>query len=487
MISQSSRPSIGHSPWFGHAVVIGAGMASLLAAGVLANYFERVTLVDRDSLSDDIQVRKGVPQGRILHALLPRGQGIIERILPGYGSDLRTAGAVSLRFPADALVLGPAGWLDRRAPGFPLLSASRPLIEWAVRRRVRELSGVTILDRHDVTSLATSEDGLRITGVHIRGLADANSRQRLLDADLVVDASGRQSRTADWLSAVDEHGFRVTRVDSRVSYASRIYRIPDRFSADWKLAMIFSQPPSMARGYLYPIEDGQWIVALMGTTGQHPPTDEDGFAAFAHTLRHPVIADALSVAEPVTQIRGYRGTANRMWHYERAQGWPDRFVVLGDAVCAFNPIYGQGMSSAAIAAETLDACLRGLPNRRTAPDLGHGWAHRFQRRLARSNAGIWMMATREDLRYPSTTGARLTTAVRMQHRYLDRVGLAATRNPVIADAYARVFGLLEPPRSLMAPRVLVAAGRARPQNEAVLPPPAAPSTRMISIASGLLE
>jgi 2-polyprenyl-6-methoxyphenol hydroxylase-like FAD-dependent oxidoreductase len=449
----------------GHAVVVGGSMAGLLAARVLANHFEQVTLVERDALSDSAQTRKGVPQGHQLHVLLPRGRGIVERLFPGYGQELEAAGAVSVRVPTDALILTPAGWLDRRATGWSLLSASRPLFEWAVRRRLREVPGVTILDRHDVTSLLTSRDGRQVTGTTLRSLDDAGSGHQQFAADLVVDASGRGSRAPVWLSDGGYATPTTTYVDPNVAYASRIYRIPDGFSADWQLVMLASQPPSIPRiGYLFPIEGGQWMLALMGAAGQHPPTDEDGFAAFTRSLRHPVIADALATAEPMTPIRGHRGTVNRLWHYERMRRWPERFVVLGDAVCAFNPIYGQGMSTAAVAADTLDTCLREQRRQRPADDLG-GLARRFQRRLARRNADPWMLSTGEDLRYPMTTGARVTAVTRLQHRYLDRVVVATTRDPAIADTYMQVGGLLARPTSLFAPRVLVAAARARPNRE----------------------
>ncbi|PZS30281.1 MAG: 2-polyprenyl-6-methoxyphenol hydroxylase-like oxidoreductase [Pseudonocardiales bacterium] len=449
----------------GHAVVVGGSMAGLLAARVLANHFEQVTLVERDALPDSAQTRKGVPQGHQLHVLLPRGRGIVERLFPGYGQELKTAGAVSVRLPTDTLILTPAGWLDRRATGWSLLSASRPLFEWALRRRLREVPGVTILDRHDVTSLLTSRDGRQVIGTTVRSLDDAGSGHRQLDAELVVDASGRGSRAPVWLSEGGYGTPRKTHVDPNVAYASRIYRIPEGFSADWQLVMLASQPPSIPRiGYLFPIEDGQWMVSLIGAAGQHPPTDEDGFAAFTRSLRHPVIADAVATAEPMSPIRGHRGTANRLWHYERMRCWPERFVVLGDAVCAFNPVYGQGMSTAALAADTLDTCLREQRRRRRADDLD-GLARRFQRRLARRNAGPWMLSTGEDLRYPTTTGGRVTAVTRLQHRYLDRVVVATTQDPAIADAYTQVLGLLARPTSLFAPRVLAAAARARPNGE----------------------
>ncbi len=466
----------------GHAVVVGGSMAGLLAARVLANHFERVTLVERDALTDSAQTRKGVPQGRMLHVLLPRGLGVVERLFPGYGRELEAAGAVSVRVPTDALMLTPAGWLDRRATGWSMLSASRPLFEWAVRRRLRELPGLTILDRHDVTSLLTSRDGRQVTGVTLHPLDDADGGHQQLAADLVVDASGRGSRAPAWLSEAGYATPTKTHVDPNTAYASRIYRIPDGFSGDWQLVMLFSRPPSMPRtGYLFPIEEGQWMVALMGAAGQHPPTDEDGFAAFIRSLCHPVIADALAVAEPVTPIRGYRGTANRLWHYERMRRWPERFVVLGDAVCAFNPIYGQGMSTGAVAAETLNACLREQRRRRPADDLD-GLARRCQRRLARRNADPWMLSTGEDLRFPTTTGVRVTAVTRLQHRYLDRVVAAATRDPATADSFAQVVGMLARPTSLFAPRILTAAARARPHGESTPSSSALPARPPVTAA-----
>ncbi|MGH3773068.1 MAG: NAD(P)/FAD-dependent oxidoreductase [Pseudonocardiaceae bacterium] len=449
----------------GHAVVIGSGIAGLLAARVLADHVERVTLVERDALPEGPQARKGVPQGRILHSMLPRGQGIVERLFPGYGQELSAAGAVSVRMPGEALILTPAGWLDRRASGWPMMCASRPLFEWAVLRRLRELPGVTILDRHDVTSLLTSPDGRQVTGVTLRPLDDAAGGERQRGADLVVDASGRGSRAPAWLAQAGYATPTATRVNPDVAYASRIYRIPEGFNADWKLVMLISAPPAIPRtGYLFPIEHGQWTVALIGAAGQHPPTDEDGFAAFTRDLRHPVIADALAAAEPLTPIRGYRGTINRLWHYERMPRWPERFIVLGDAACAFNPIYGQGMSTAAVAAETLDTCLREQRRRHRVDHNGvdhlDGLAQRCQRRLAKANADPWMLSTGEDLRYPTTTGMRASAVLRMQHRYLNRVVTASTRDPRTADSFTQVIGMLARPTSLFTPRVLAAAARA---------------------------
>jgi 2-polyprenyl-6-methoxyphenol hydroxylase-like FAD-dependent oxidoreductase len=451
---------LAQQPGTGHAVVIGAGMAGLLAARVLAGHVDRVTLVERDRLPDGAEHRRGVPQDRQVHVLLARGLAVLDRLFPGFGGDLEAAGAVPVRMPGDIALLSKAGWIDRRAPGWTVLSAGRPLIEATLRRRVLQLPGVEILDGTEVTALLASDDGRGVRGVTLRSVDGGATSSA--DADLVVDASGRGSRAPHWLAGLGFPEPERTEVDSHLAYACRLYRIPDGFTGDWKALMVMARPPANPRtGLVFPVEDGRWIVALGGAAGQHPPTDEAGFTAFMRELGHPVLADAVAGAEPVSDIRGHRGTANRLAHYERMPRWPERLVVLGDAVCAFNPVYGQGITTAANAPETLDDCLRAQRRRRPAGDL-EGLARRFQRRLARRNADPWMLSTGEDLRYPSTTGMTAGRVLRAQQRYFDRVEVAATTDPAVTEVYVRAFGMLERPTALFRPRVLAAALRARP-------------------------
>ncbi|NEM06410.1 FAD-dependent oxidoreductase [Geodermatophilus normandii] len=471
---------VAQQPGTGHAVVIGASMAGLLAARVLAGHVDRVTVVERDRLPDEVEQRKGVPQGRQLHVLLARGLAVLDRLFPGFGRDLEAAGAVPVRLPGDVLLSSKAGWIDRRAPGWTMLSASRPLIEATLRRRLLQLPGVAVLDGCEVTGLRASDDSRLVHGVSVRRV-DGGDDVRSVDADLVVDASGRGSRAAHWLADLGYPEPGRTQVDSHIAYASRLYRIPDGFAEDWRAVILMARPPHNPRsGFLLPIEGGRWILGLMGAAGQHPPTDEAGFTAFTRELSEPVIAETLARAEPVSDIRGHRGTAGRLAHFERLPRWPERLVVLGDAVCAFNPVYGQGITTAAIAAESLDACLLAQRRRRPAGDLD-GLAGRFQRELARRNADPWMLSTGEDLRYPSTTGMTASRVLRAQHRYFDRVEIAATTDPAVTEVYARVFGMLDRPTALFRPRILTTALRTRPvtveQMPASAPVAAVPAPR----------
>jgi 2-polyprenyl-6-methoxyphenol hydroxylase-like FAD-dependent oxidoreductase len=452
-----TQTPVAHEPGTGHAVVIGASMAGLLAARVLAGHVDRVTVVERDRLPDGAGHRKGVPQGRHLHVLLPAGLAVLDRLFPGFGRELQAAGAVPFEAPRELAMLTSAGWLDRRGTAGVALSASRPLVEDLVRRRLLELPGVAVLDGHEATALAPTAGGRSVRGVALRRVD--GGIPSTVDADLVVDASGRGSRTPVWLAELGFPAPRTTQIDSHVAYASRIYRIPDGFAADWKAVMLMARPPENPRtGYLFPIEGGRWIVSLTGAAGQHPPTDEEGFAAFARSLPSPIVAEAVAEAEPVTDIRGHRGTANRRWHVEWLPRWPERLVVLGDAVCAFNPIYGQGMSAAAWAAETLDDSLRRWRRTRPGWDLD-GFSRQFQQRLARRVADPWTISSGEDLRYPTTTGSSPGPALRAQHRYLDRVVEAATTDPAVAVAWIRVLGMLDRPTALFRPRIVAAAIR----------------------------
>ena len=454
-----------------HAIVIGASMAGLLATRALANHFERVTIVERDRLPDSAGFRKGVPQSHHLHVLLPGGRLAIESLLPGFESDLVAAGAETVRFPQDALWLTPAGWSPRyeaRAKD-RLLCASRPLLESMVRRRVLDSDRVTVLDGCEVPELTTAGDR-RVTGVHVRDRGDQQgSTGRELAADLVVDASGRTSRCPDWLDALGYGRPDETRIDSFLGYASRQYAPPPGWRSDWKAIFLMAKPPTQARtGYLFPIEGGRWIVSLAGAGRDYPPTDDEGFLAFAASLREPVMRDAIVAAEPLTPIYGYRRTENQRRHFQRLRCWPPGLIALGDAACAFNPVYGQGMSVAAQTAVALDRELRaGCDLRR----LARG----FQRTVAACGAGAWLLATGEDLRYPTTEGSRAGIATRLTHRYLDRLMRAATADASTNLAFLEVLALLRPPASLFRPRVVASAlGRHEPLARV----PSAPATKI---------
>ena len=336
-----------------HAVVVGGSLAGMLAARVLSDHFHDVTLLERDYFPETPTARKGLPQGRHVHVLLGRGRGVIERFLPGLTGELVRAGANPMDATQDVAWMGPYGWYVRFSGDLLLLASSRDLIDSVVRGRVAALPNVRIRQGIDVAGLLRGRiGGAGVAGVRLRarpaGLEAGRGGDELA-ADLVVVADGRNSRLPDWLTELGYEPPRDTVISSFQGYASRFYRPAAGFQADWKALYIQQAPPADPRGGLVsPVEGGRWLVSLVGGDGDYPPTDETGFFDFARSLRSPALYEAIAGAEPLTPIAGQRATENRLRHYDRLGHFPEGVVAVGDAVCAFNPVYGQGMTVAAL-------------------------------------------------------------------------------------------------------------------------------------------
>lgn len=437
------------------AIVVGGGIAGLLAARVLAEHLDRVTVVERDRPPPGPEFRPGVPQARHVHALHVRGRVLLERLFPGFGAELAVAGAERLEWPADILWYGPFGWGGREHLGLVTFSCGRELLESVVRRRLARDARITFLDGHQVVELVADARG-DVDGVALRPRGErtpAEAPPLMLGADLVVDASGRDSRAPRWLQAL---GFSLpteTVVNAFLGYASRYYHRAPGKDHPWKAAIIQRARPRGTRsGILAPLEGDRWILTLVGSARDYPPTDEEGFLDFARTLPHPVLYDTVQDLAPASQIWAYRRTENRLRHYERLARRPERFVVLGDAACAFNPAYGQGMTVAAIHAATLHRCLR--VQRAARPDGSLvGFADRFQHELARDLRVPWLMATGEDFRHPATEGPRPGPLSRVSHWYLDRVIARANSDSVVQHAFLEVMHLLRSPAILFRPDI----------------------------------
>jgi flavin-dependent dehydrogenase len=464
-----------------HAVVIGGGVAGLLTARALTGHFRRVTIVERDTLPAGPTFRPGVPQSRHLHVLLGRGLDAIEELLPGFQAAVLDTGAALVDW-ADALWLNAAGWSRRYPQPIRLLGASRELLEWQLRVMVAD-AGVRFCTGQEVTGLLASSDRGTVTGVRVRPHRGALPHRQVvpagqrttteaIPADLVVDASGRTSKSADWLVTLGYPRPKEVTIDADLGYASRRYRIPNGVAADWRMVILPAAPPSTRGAVVFPIEDAQWQVTLGGYAHDYPPTDEPGFMEFAKSLSSPLLHQAICTAEPLSEIHGWRQMANRWRQFERLSRWPEGFVVVGDSVRAFNPVYGQGLTVAAITAIALGHALSDH-RRRHGADLT-GFARRFQRLVARHGADAWQLATGEDLRYPTTQGPRPGRLGRLGYRYGDRVLAVANGHPEVQAAFLRVIHLLDRPATLVHPRVLlpvVAGRRAEPMDD----PPTADS------------
>jgi 2-polyprenyl-6-methoxyphenol hydroxylase-like FAD-dependent oxidoreductase len=435
-----------------HAVVLGGSLAGLLAARVLADHFDHVTLIERDVYTDNCETRRGIPQANHVHGLLLRGRQILEELFPGVQDEMIAAGAPVVDMANEIAWFTRAGWGVRFPSEFKVLAFTRPLLDLHVRRRVSQNPRIEILDNTDVLRLIQGPSKNQVAGVLICPRSSETDRRvaKELRADLVVDATGRASRAPRWLNDLGYTAPEETIIDAHLGYASRLYRIPETFNADWKCAYVQAAPPERKRGaILFSVEGNRWLVTLTGGGGDHPPSDEAGFLEFARSLPVSTIYDAMCAAEPISPIKTHRATQNRVRRYDRAE-LPHNFLLLGDAVCAFNPVYGQGMTIASLGAVTLH---KNLIEQRRRGDLT-GLSRRFQKQLAKVNEAPWMLATGEDYRYRETEGGAPTAMNRFMHRYMDQVIQLSTHSVSVRRVLMRAFNILAPPTALFHPRVL---------------------------------
>jgi 2-polyprenyl-6-methoxyphenol hydroxylase-like FAD-dependent oxidoreductase len=420
-----------------HAVVLGASMAGLLTARVLSESFSQVTVIERDVLPAEAGQRRGVPQGRHLHALLCRGGQILDDLFPGLTKQVAEAGA-----PVGDL-LGNIRWfmsghrLAQADIGQPVLFATRPMLEAHVRSMVKGLSGVAFLEGRDIIGPVAAGNKRRVTGVRVRSDGGAED---VIDADLIVDTTGRASRTPVWLEELGYARPVADKVTVDVAYATRTYRLPPDVLGTDQLIMNFWTPDNQRAAGLEKTDD-RFILTAAGLLGDHPPTDPKGFDAFVASLKFPDIPEAIRDGEPLDDPVAFRYPANVRQRYERMRDFPDGFLVLGDAVCAFNPIYGQGMTSASLQANAL----RGL----LADGRPLTWRRHFQA-MAKAVDDPWTISTSNDLAFSGVTGRR-TPLVRVVNAYLPRLHELGERDPEAAAAFLRVVGLLEPPATMLRP------------------------------------
>jgi 2-polyprenyl-6-methoxyphenol hydroxylase-like FAD-dependent oxidoreductase len=432
-----------------HAVVLGASMAGLVAARVLADAYVQVTVIDRDELPEASTHRRGVPHGRHAHALLARGQQALEELFPGLTAELIAQGVPTGDLLANGRWYVSGHRLRQQHIGLVTLSASRPLLEGYVRARVRALPNLIFLERCDIVGLAATPDGRRVTGARVLRRANASAEQ-VLGADLVVDASGRGSRTPTWLQTLGYEQPDPEEVRVGLGYATRTYRLPPD-ALDGDLAVLDATTPEHPRGgALLRLEGDRWMVTLAGMLGDHPPTDPDGFLDFARSLRFPDIYQTIRDAKPLDDPVPFRFPASVRYRYERLDRFPDGLLVMGDAVCSFNPIYGQGMSVAALEALTLRRHLQ----RGAAPQ-----PRRFFGDLTRVVDVPWNIAVGGDLAVPGVQGRR-TFKVRLVNAYIARLHAAAAHDASLATAFVRVAGLVAPPQTLLRPSVALRVLRA---------------------------
>ncbi|MEV5881279.1 FAD-dependent monooxygenase [Streptomyces sp. NPDC052020] len=444
------------------AVVIGAGLAGMLAAAALATAVDEVVVLERDELPDGPEHRRGLPQGRHAHLLMAGGLAAMEDLVPGVSmrKHLLAAGAHEISLNSGMVALSPEGWFRRwRHEGPRMITCSRALLDWVVRDVVTSRTAVEVRTGRVLGLTGTRG---RVGGVRVASAAGEEE----LGGDLVVDASGRGSRVVNWLAGLGLSGVRELVVDSGLVNATRVYRVPDgaeRFPLTIVQADPYAGRPGRS-GMVLPIEGDRWMVSLAGTRGGEPPADPDGFLRYTLDLPDPIVGRLISGAEPLTDVHVSRSTRNVRRYVEKVRHWPEGFVVLGDALATFNPAYGQGMSVAALGARVLARELG-----RTGP-AAPGLARRVQRGAARPVGAAWAMAVSQDVRYPGTRGGRPGVAEHVVGAYTRRLTRAATGGYAAAAALWDVTSLRTSPARLLRPDTMLATLGGPPLPPAAEPP-----------------
>ena len=427
-----------------HAVVIGAGIAGLLAASALSEAFPSVTVYDRDTLPDGPHARKGVPQSWQAHGLHARGAAALDDLLPGFRDEMLAAGGV----PGD--VLGDIHWyLDgqraaRGTAGLAGIGMTRRSLEWLIRARVGKLPNVSIADACGVTGLVVA-DG-RVAGVHLAAGGPP------VAADLVVDAGGRGARTPAWLAELGYPQPVETRLRADIVYVTRHYHhLPGQLDGIVGTAIV-PYPGHPRGGALIWQEGEQWVLTLVGMLGENPPTDDAGMLAYADSLIGPELAAVMRTSPPLDRPVKMRFPASVWRHYERLDRFPGGLIVMGDALCRLNPVYAQGMTVAALQALALRAELRAAPGGGRPPV-----AARFSRAAGQLASAAWAVSARADLRFPEVVGRR-GPGDRLVDAYLTRLRTAASVDPALGAAFLRVVNMIDPPARLLSPRNAVRVG-----------------------------
>jgi 2-polyprenyl-6-methoxyphenol hydroxylase-like FAD-dependent oxidoreductase len=429
-----------------HAVVLGASMSGLLAARVLSDHYRTVTVVERDVVSDDPADRRGVPQGRHAHALLARGGQILDELFPGILDELVADGA-------PVWDGGELSWFHWNYGGHPfmrpgkagvdpkvnaLYQASRPFLERHVRRRLQAIGNVTILDGHDAAELTSTADRTRVTGVRV--IDHETAAERAVTADLVVDALGRAAHTPAFLEGlgygrpVEEH------VVVHTTYVSQLLRIPPG-TLEERLIVIGPVPGRPTGMAMLSYENDTWMFTVFGMVGHEPPRDLAGMLSFAEEYAPGHLLAAVRAGEPIAPVVQHKLPSSQWRRYDKMPRFPEGLLVTGDAMCSLNPIYGQGMTVAALEALALRESLRrGVT----------GLSRRYFRSAAKSIGVAWSLATGSDLAFPEVEGRR-TRAISLTNRYIDWVLTACETDAVVGLQFLRVSFLVDPPTRLFHP------------------------------------
>lgn len=426
------------------AIVIGASMAGLLAARALADHFEQVVLLERDRFPATGENRKGVPQGRHTHVLLERGRKIMERFLPGLTAELERLGAVRIVDSSAQIAWFHGGGYHRRGRGGPPgTGVSRPVLEAAVRQRVLALPNVQAMEGCNVLELVGAAGNRRVGGVRLQRRTEGGAEETL-QAELVVDVSGRGSRSPSWLEALGYERPGEEEVRIGMGYTTCYYRREPGQIPGLEGIVLMPTPPNRRLGVLLAQEGSRWVVTVGGYQGENPAPDAAEFLNAARQLPDPAIYEVIKDAELLRAPAVHNVPTNLRRRYDRLVPFPEGYLVLGDALCSFNPIYAQGMTVAALEAVALDET------------LAQGQEQLASRFFARANKIVddaWNTAVGTDLAFPEVEGRR-SPPTRFLNWYIGKLHRAAHHDAQVSIAFLKVINMVAPPPTILHPRIV---------------------------------
>lgn len=427
------------------AIVIGASMGGLLAARALADYYQQVTVLEHDIFPLPGKPRKGVPQDRHAHGLLSRGRAVLEQLFPGITQELMAQGALPCDFLQQMRWFANGGYFYQHPSDLNGLFVSRPLLEAQVRQRLLSLPNIKVIENCHVLGLLTTPDRTRIVGVRLIHHRADESSESALNANLVVDATGRRSDSPVWLEKLGYEPLQEEQVHLDIGYMTRIYRRqPEHLQGD--LATIVTPSlPNWRYGIIQALEGDRWIVTIGGYLGDRAPSDEKGFLEFAKSIPAQEIYEVIKDAEPLSELVPFKLPTSQRRYYERMARFPENYLVFGDAICSFNPVYGQGMTVAALESLALQSCLaQGHQDLRSL----------FFKEVGKVVDVPWSIAVGSDLRIPQVEGTR-SLMVRFLNWYISKLHVAARSDRVVAIAFLQVSNLMASPQSLMHPIIFL--------------------------------
>jgi 2-polyprenyl-6-methoxyphenol hydroxylase-like FAD-dependent oxidoreductase len=423
-----------------HAVIIGAGMAGLLAAAALADAFDEVTIIEKDSLPESPQFRSGVAQGAHVHTLLGYGAEAMDSLIPGLMADVYAAGAVKIRRNFDIWFHDAIGPTPIRDVGILTPSVTRPLLEHVTRQKVLALPNVSLRDSTKMLNFEIDELD-RVSGVRVM----TNDISELISADLVVECSGRASRLAGWLPAQGFGEVPSQRLKILMGYTSGFFRMPPDIAENGKACLMLAVPPEYRAAYLTPVDGDMWLATMYGRGHDTAPRDHEGFVAWAKGLPHPVIHEMLVPAEPVSELKTYKIPFGIWYRYDQMLNFPQGLIPMGEALTSFNPMYGQGMSLAAGQALSLREAIAGGLD-------AHLSARYFEECHTLNSVGWSVMETRDfahdctNVDRPADLESRWQTASAIRQ--------LAEIDSEVHTLSVRVTHLLESPSELARPEII---------------------------------